>query len=94
MSDLRDTEPAPFSPEDEMPKPDRSTMTSDQKLDAILDRLDRIDTDWTIAMNFLHEVAIDRGREDLAKRINETMHERRPNGAVDFHDEPTSPGDG
>lgn len=80
-----------------MSKQDRAAMTTDQKLDAILDRLeegdrrfDRMDTDWTLAMNFMHEVALERGREDLATRIRETMIERRPNGQAEG-DVPTSP---
>jgi hypothetical protein len=102
LPEHHDTDRSPLPPEDEMPeaKPDRSTMTTDQKLDAILDRLeegdrrfDRMDTDWTIAMNFMHEVALERGREDLAQRIRETVAERRPNGAVD-HDVPTNPSNG
>lgn len=77
---------------------ERKKLSDRELLELIHDRLDdgdahfaRIDADWTLAMNFMHEVALERGREDLAKRIRETVIQRRPNGNVDFHEEPTNP---
>jgi hypothetical protein len=54
-------------------------------------RFAAIEADWTIAMNFMHEVAKERGNEDLARRIQEAVYERRPNGHYG-DDEKTNPG--
>jgi hypothetical protein len=87
------------------PKPDRATMTDRELLLSLHERIDdvdrrledgnrhftNVDADWTIAMHFLHEIALERGRADLAQQIDHAIRERRPtNGAT--HDEPTNPG--
>lgn len=64
-------------------KTDTSNMTSDEKLDFIIDRLkegDRrfgfIEADISIAFNWMKELAMKRGREDIAAQIEKRMEDR------------------
>lgn len=67
----------------------------DGRFASLESHLQRVDADWTIAMNFLHAVSLERSRPDLAGQIEATIAERRPaNGSThpDLSDEPTNPG--
>lgn len=95
-----DTDRAPAPPEETMneAKLARAEMTTDQKLDAILDRLEEGDreflelrADFGIIASSVKALCDVRGLDDHVQALGQRLAERFPvaNGAG--HDEPTNP---
>lgn len=82
-----------------MTKIDRSNLTADQKIDAILDRLDeghdrfaRVEANQSIAFNWMRELALTRGRRDLVEQMDAHAAAEMNGVQAADRDEPTDPG--
>lgn len=93
--------------QNELSVDDKLNLILDQQ-EAIKERLAAVDrrlnqgaeefalqrADWSIAMNFMRELALERGRSDLAAQVDRLLEERKVPGHANgaFHDEKTNPG--